>query len=185
MKYRRPHDFDSAVSQLSACSKFAVTGRQKQVQDAVARLLDINWHNDAMKPLYHSNAVVQLVMNSLVPMIQELILEASVFESHIERTDTAKADKYRVEYRTLLAKMKEVAPLHKQRTVTPEFETMAVAMERYANDDVVQSALCDIFCVIKTARTAFRLVFGRINHALETHNEIEKSDDIPFEALNL
>lgn len=185
MKYRRPQNFDSAVSQLSACSKFEVAGRQKQVQDAVKRLLDINWHNDAMKPLYHSNAVVQLVMNSLVPMIQELILEASVFDSHIERADKAKADKYRVEYRTLLAKMREVAPLRKQRTVTPEFETMAAAMERYANDDVVQDALCDIFCAMKTARTAFRLVFGRLNDALENHNEIQKSDDIPFEALSM
>ena len=185
MKYRRPQDFDSAIQQLSACSMFQVTGRKRELQNAVARLFELNWYNDAMKPLYNSNVVVQLVMNSIVPMIQELIFDQTVFDKHIENQEKAKVERYRAEYTTLLDKMKRVAPLRKQRAVTVEFETMAAAMERYANDDAVQKALCDVFCAIKTARTAFRLVFGRINDALENHNEILKSDDIPFEALSM
>ena len=185
MKYRRPQTFEAAVAQLKACSNFSVTGRQLQLQTAVARLFELNWYDNAMKPLYHSNAVVQLVMNSIVPMIQELILEKSVFDEAVAKADQMKVEKYHDEYDALLQKMKEVAPLRKNRSVTAEFETMAHAMELYANDEDVQISLRAIFGVMKTARTAFRLVFARINDALENHNEILKSDDIPLEALKL
>ena len=185
MKYRRPQTFDAAVEQLKACSGFSVTGRQLQLQVAVTRLFELNWYEDAMKPLYHSNAVVQLVMNSIVPMIQELILEKSVFDEAVDKADKVKVAKYHNEYDALLQKMKEVAPLRKQRSVTAEFEAMAHAMELYANDEDIQSSLRAIFGVMKSARTAFRLVFVRINDALENHSEILKSDDIPFEALQL
>jgi len=185
MKYRRPQNFEVAVTQLKACSNFSVTGRQLQLQIAVAKLFELNWYEDAMRPLYHSNAVVQLFMNSIVPMIQELILEKSVFNEAIENADQTKVAKYNNEYDTLLQKMKDVAPLRKQRRVTAEFEAMANAMELYANEELVQSSLRMVFGVMKIARTAFRLVFDRINDALENHNEILKSDDIPFEALSL
>jgi hypothetical protein len=124
-------------------------------------------------------------MNSIVPIVQELILETSVYDAAVEKVDKAKAEKYRQEYSAHLQKMKQVAPLWKQRNVTPEFEVMARTMEAYANDELVQGCLCDVFGVLKTARIAFRLVFDRINYALEHHNEILKSDDIPFEALSL
>ena len=185
MIYRRPQDFDSAVRLLEACTRLKVDGQQKALQDAVRRLFDLDWYNDAMRPLYESNVVVQMVMNSLVPTIQELIIEDGVFEKHARAADEAKSSRYGDEFDAMRRKMLTVAPTRKQREVTPEFEAMAAAMERYANDETVQSALRGIFCTMKTARTAFRLVFGRINLALEQHCQIEKSDDVPLEALSL
>lgn len=185
MKYRRPQDFDTAERLLRSVTTFHVQGKQKQLQDAVVRLFDLGWFEHAMRPLYNANAACQLVMNSLVPIIQELILEERVFEEHERACDAAKAVRYGEEFDRMRAEMIRVAPLRRDREVTPEFEAMAAAMERYAHDDLVQLALRDVFCLMKTARVAFRLVFGRINHALAHHCEIVKSDDIPLEALSL
>ena len=185
MRYRRPQNFEAAVAQLVGCQTFRVSGRSEELQSAITRLSAIGWYDDAMKPLYHANAVCQLVMNSLVPMIQELILEEAVYAKYEAQRDAEKAKRYEAEYDTLLQQMLDVAPLRKEREVTPEFETMAAAMERYAKDAVVQTALRHLFGLMKSARTAFRLIFTRINDALLHHNEILKSDDIPLEALSL
>lgn len=186
MKYRRPQDFDTAVRMLRACVDVTVTGKQQMaLQDAIRRLFEIDWYNDAMRPLYHANVVCQLVMNSLVPIVQELIFDERVFREHEAAKDSTAESRYGEEYDRMRVRMVAAAPLRKQRHVTPEFEVMAAAMERYASDVVIQKAIRDVFCLLKTARTAFRLVCGRINDALENHNEILKSDDIPFEALSL
>ena len=185
MKYRRPQDFETAVDLLAALSKFKVDGKRKELKDAISRLFEIHWFDNAMKPMYHANAVVRLVMNSLVPMIQEVILEERILQEHERNADSKRAEKYKLEYEDLRNTLLRVAPTREHRTVTPEFEAMAVAMEMYAKDEIVQSAICNLFCLIKTARVALRLVFRRINDSLEKDCEIVKSDDIPLEALQL
>ena len=185
MKYKRPQDFETAERMIRAVCDVQVTGSQKEMQRALQRLFEFNWYTDAIKPLYDANAVVRMVMNSLVPIVQELILEKNAFDELERVCDPNKKTRYEAEYKLLRQKLLSAAPTRKNRKVTKDFERMAASMELYALDEEVQTALCKVYCLMKTARTALNLISSRISVALETHCEIQVSDDIPIEALSI
>lgn len=170
MKYRRPRDYDTVVSSLRALTGFEVCGPRKRLQRAVERLFEIDWFEAAMKPLYSANVTVQMLVNSLVPAIQELILEDRALEELAEATNAAKATKCRGEFGRMRARLVNAARTRERRGVTPDFERMAAAMEAYVLDDEIQCALCELFSLTKAARTALRFIYRRIEEALVTQS---------------
>lgn len=187
MIYRRPRDFDAAIAMLQGIASYkAVSGaRQKRLQRAVARLFEIGWFEDAMRPLYDANVVCQIIMHSIVPTMQELVFEQHVYDGFVAKRDPEATATRGAEFDAIAKSMRNAAPLRKQRTVTAEFETMAAAMEAYASCGIIQDALREVFVTMPTARTALRLISERINDALQHHTEIERSSDIPLDALSL
>ena len=185
MKYRRPQNFEAVLELLENLKTCPTQGLAKRLQGGICRLFELNWFNDAIKPLYTANVVVQMVMNSLVPLVQELIIEPDTFATLEAKLTDTKAERYTLEFNRMLDDMKAAAPLRTSRTVTAEFEGMAAAMELYANDASIQEVLCHVYCCSKSARTAFKLVNSRIIVALSSHCEILKSDDVPLDALGL
>tara|TARA_Y100001954_G_scaffold218807_1_gene252310 strand:- start:115 stop:678 length:564 start_codon:yes stop_codon:yes gene_type:complete len=187
MIYRRPNSFDESMRFLNALQTAKVEGAQKRLQDLVKTLVDQRWFEDALKPLYDANVVVQLVTHSLVPMLQEMVLEKAVLDEQMkavtEEKRKARAQKYAAKRQELLDACK--ASRGRGLEVTSEYATMRDSMQLYAENDEVQGGLSMLYENVKAARTAIDLMNGRINEALLKHTAIEKSDDIPFEALNL
>lgn len=187
MIYRRPQDFDTAKRFLLALRSAEVQGAQSKLRDAVVELEKMQWFDRALRPLYGANAVVKLVTNSLVPTIQELVLERQVLDDAIETASRKPGshEKHVREYTTLRQELEQACASAKGRPVTDEFAVMRDAMHAYATHAKVQATLSDIYCALPSARLALRLMTQRIGESLKNDSEIRTSDDIPLEAFKL
>ena len=185
MIYRRPRDFAGVKTLLLALRSATVEGEQASLRDAVGVLEEMGWFDGALQPLYEANAVVKLVAHSLVPTIQELVLEANVLkDAQASVADEARA-KRAAEYARLRGDLARACEASRSRKVSERFARMRDAMHEYVAHDGVQNALCAIFCALPTARLALRLMTERISESLQKDDDIVASDDIPMSALTL
>lgn len=185
MIYRRPANFDQVEQYMRALTTAKVSGRQEKLRNAIERLIDMQWPTLALKPLYEANAVVKLVSNSLVPMLQEHVLEAHVMNDLEKNTIPEKRARRVQEYEELRSKLKSACIKARERSVTEEFAQMRDSMMAYNEDEVVQQSLAFLFEVSKAGRIALRLMSERITSSLEKDSEIVRSTDIPMSALSL
>ena len=185
MIYRRPQDFETAKRFLLALRTADVKGVQADLRETVLVLDGMGWFDCALGPLYNANAVVKLVTNSLVPTIQELVLEKDVLNGALDKLKDTSWEKYTREYADLRQQLLDASALAKKRAVSDEFGKMRDAMEQYAQHEQVQRTLSRIYCALPTARLALRLMTQRIGDSLKKDCEILVSEDIPLEAFNL
>jgi hypothetical protein len=186
MIYRRPTNFDQCMEYMNALKSFDVCSEERRtLQRCACSLVDDGWFLDGMKPLYEKNAVVQLIMHSIVPLFQHLVLEEGVWERKLAETSSQTFKKYEVEYELLRQKMIEACKANLERNVSDTFAKMRASMLRYNENEIVQQALRQLFCCMKPARISLRLVNSRLVHSLANDTDVVESDDIPFEALSL
>ena len=184
--YRRPRDFEEAIVLLRKLEQARVelSEDQAKVQDTIRRLFEIHWFEDAMRPLYENNLVVQIVMNSIVPMLQEIILDPAALKDAMAATGESKRAHATLECATLHETLARAAASVATREVDPAFARMAASMLLYATDARVQAGIVCMFSCMKMARVALRLVLRRIVDALEKDTRIEQTSDVPIEAMS-
>ena len=175
MIYRRPRDFDDAMTMLRAlcaASRAAPPGdASEQVRAAVVALLKSNWFEDALHPLYDANIVVQMITHSLVPLLQEYILEPDVLRGNVHATSAPQALRRGERFDKTRAELGRACVASRARglaTETPRFVAMRDAMERYCDAEDVQAALRMLATSTKAARTAIDLMTSRITAASRT-----------------
>lgn len=185
MIYRRPKTFDESEKFLHLLESAKVDGDQAQFVCALRNLREMDWFRGALQPLYEANAVVQLVTHSLVPIIQELVLEKDALEDMKKSVSPAKNSTRRAEFQSLRVMLQKACVKASEREVTPRFARMRTVMQAYAHDDEVDKTLSLAFVVSKPARIALRLMTQRIVQSLEKDSDITSSSDLPLEALSL
>ena len=185
MKYRRPSTLDEGITSLERLQAFRVTGARVTILAALKRCTELNWFELAMRPLYDANAIVRMLFNSLVPMMQEIVLEEAVLTTLQEQADSAKVKKYETEFLAMWSSFREAAPKRHERQVSERFEKMAGSMQAYAADDTIRQALCILYTHMRKARAALKLIFARITDALLHDVDIVTTTEIPIEALQI
>lgn len=185
MIYRRPNSFEQAKTFLVALQGASVDGNQETIRKSLVALEGMDWYDAALGPLYKANAVVAMVTNSLVPVIQELVLEKGALDQQVASVAADKAKARRAEYDKLLAKLGASIQQSRTREVDAEFAAMREAMHGYATSASVQATMHMLYSSSRTARVALKLMTNRIVTSLEEDTAITSTTDIPFEALGL
>ena len=147
----------------------------------------MSWHERTLRPLYENNVVVSMVTNSLVPTLQELVLEPEVLATAQRDARASENTKYSAEYGLLRERLKNACVQSRLRDAqtTPRFRSMRDGMLEYISNEQVQESLVMLFVCVASARVALRLMTERLTDALEKHDDIMTSDDVPMSAFGL
>lgn len=188
--YRRPETYEQAfetMSRATATASPAPGGTQETVVAMSRRLLECDWWPNAMKPLYHKNLVVSFSVNTLVPTCVELMLDERSVNELEEREDNAE-HRLKRRHDRLRAKLRSIERAiqgTRGRSVTPEFRSMTDAMLSMCTEPEVVTGLCQIYGLMKTARSVLDVFCDRLTKSLEEDSAIRESTDIPLELLML
>lgn len=193
MTFVRPATLDAGVVQLQlALSQTKPkTGKTMEMHPRVALwnacdvlINDREFVEAGLRVLYENNQIVSFLFNTIVPHIEERLRTDTLREElTTQKEDSVTQNKTR--YDAIIAALNDAIGLSEARDVSERFANMRNAMKPLAQNATVKSGLLTLYVSSKTARKALDMILERLLHTFEHDRDIQKTTDIPFDAMML
>ena len=159
------------------------------VQTAARSLIDNGWVDDALAPLYEANTLVSFLTNTITPHLVQLIDDERLLTESLNNAlkDRRTFDSQCAMFERIFKKIEAACLDARTRDAqqTEEFKKMRDSMYMFVTTTEVYNGFKIMYVSIDKARLILDLMTDRLTIALQEHDDIMSSTDIPLKAMAL
>ena len=150
-------------------------------------LLNNNFFDLVVKPLYGKNMVVQIAFHTLIPVFEKFLRDPANFNKSIDKINEKDMEKRKKKYASLSDNLVKACEIHEKRCknekIAPDMIDMRKTLELFTKINDIYIAFELLYVSSHAARIVWSIMLPRLVVSLKQDNAIEESKDIPMELI--